>query len=169
MKLYAGRVPHQAVAGWQWRMAFALVVLLLLAAAGSRHSLAADVAPKVITSATPALIESQLKKINFPFTQPKDGVYYASILTSDVKFLVKNNGTFLALSFAVKAPPGTTLDKMNAFNRDQFFARAYLDNDNDPRLEAELDLEGGVSEDAVGRFFLRFASSISTFADALSK
>jgi len=154
-------------AGRPWRNAF--VVLLLIAAAAGTDAAAADGAPRLVTSATPGVIAAQLNRIKFPFTQPQEGIYYASILTSDVKFAIKNNGTFLSATYALKAPPGLTLEKINAWNREHYFSRAYLDGDRDPCLEAELDLEAGVSEDAVGRFFLQFAGSVSGFLDHLSK
>jgi len=47
-------------------------------------------------------------------------------------------------SYEVK--PAVTLDKINQWNREQRFGRAYLDKDGDPVVEMDLDLDdGGVS------------------------
>jgi hypothetical protein len=43
-------------------------------------------------------------------------------------------------------------------------ARAYLDEDGDPALESELDLEGGVTRQAIISFLDTFEISLSQFA-----
>lgn len=44
---------------------------------------------------------------------------------------------------------GSTLQLMNDWNTDKRFGKAYLDSENDPYLELDLNLDfGGISEDA---------------------
>lgn len=40
---------------------------------------------------------------------------------------------------------GTTLAVVNAWNQDNLFGRAYLDEDDDPWLEMPVNMDGGVS------------------------
>lgn len=45
-----------------------------------------------------------------------------------------------------KAPAPVSLERINEWNRSQRFGRAYLDKENDPILEMDVDLDdGGVS------------------------
>jgi Putative bacterial sensory transduction regulator len=45
----------------------------------------------------------------------------------------------------------TTLDKINAWNKDKRFARAYRDDEGDPVLEMDIDLDfGGIPRENVG-------------------
>ncbi len=42
--------------------------------------------------------------------------------------------------------PGMTLDKINSWNASHRFGRAYLDDEKDPRIEMDVDLDkGGMS------------------------
>jgi Putative bacterial sensory transduction regulator len=131
-------------------------------------ALAAEPAAAVVTSATPALIESQLTKQGLKFAPMKDGVYAVELGAGDLKFAVINKGTFLALHWGV-AMKSFGLDKVNAWNATHYFSRLYLDDESDPALEAELDLEAGVAPDTVGRFIQRFRSSIVELAGELAK
>jgi hypothetical protein len=49
-----------------------------------------------------------------------------------------------------------SIDAINDWNKSFRFSRAYLDQDNDPIVEMDLDLAGGVCEDRI-RDFLRTA------------
>lgn len=41
--------------------------------------------------------------------------------------------------------PKVSLEKINEWNRDKRFGKAYIDSDGDPRLEMEVNLDYGVS------------------------
>jgi hypothetical protein len=62
----------------------------------------------------------------------------------------------------MKKPP--TLERINAWNREHRFSRAYLDADGDPVLEADLDLSGGVAEGVIRAFLDLFEESLRAFA-----
>lgn len=64
--------------------------------------------------------------------------------------------------FAMPTPP--TVWTVNGFNQSKRFARAFLNEDGDPIIESDLDLFGGVTEDAILRFVLRFAVTLNEFA-----
>lgn len=49
-----------------------------------------------------------------------------------------------------------TLQDVNTWNQEKRFARAYLDTDGDPVVEAELDLAGGVTIARVKDFIQTF-------------
>ncbi|QUW04751.1 YbjN domain-containing protein [Chloracidobacterium validum] len=49
-----------------------------------------------------------------------------------------------------------TLNRINEWNRSKRFAKAYLDNDNDPVLESDYELTGGVTEQNVKEWMKTF-------------
>ncbi len=71
-----------------------------------------------------------------------DGVQYT------VNFYGCTNGqncTTLQFRAAWTNPGGVTFDDMNRWNQDKRFGKAYLDQDNDPIIEWDVNLFGGVS------------------------
>ncbi len=53
--------------------------------------------------------------------------------------------------------------EMNSWNLQKRGSRAYLDRDNDPGIEADLYLRGGVTWDAIKQFIERFRISVKAF------
>uniref|UniRef100_A0A831XFY5 YbjN domain-containing protein n=1 Tax=Thermus islandicus TaxID=540988 RepID=A0A831XFY5_9DEIN len=68
----------------------------------------------------------------------------------------------LYAGFSMEKP--TTLERINAWNWEHRFSRAYLDADGDPALEADLDLSGEVAEGAIRAFLDLFEKSLRAFA-----
>jgi len=64
--------------------------------------------------------------------------------------------------FGMPNPP--TIWTINGFNQNKRFSRAFLNDDGDPIVEADLDLFAGVTEDVVLRFVMRFIVTLSEFA-----
>jgi len=56
-----------------------------------------------------------------------------------------------------------TLEQINAWNRSQRFGRAYLDKDNDPILEMDVDLDDG------GLSALLFIDNVEFWASVVGK
>ena len=54
----------------------------------------------------------------------------------------KKTAIHFRASFADSA---ATMARVNAWNKTKVYSRSYLDDDNDPVLELDLDLEGGVT------------------------
>ncbi len=59
----------------------------------------------------------------------------------------------------------SSLESMNEWNKGKRFSRANLDDENDPVLESDQDLEGGASIGAVREFIDTFALSVKAFRD----
>ncbi len=53
----------------------------------------------------------------------------------------------LSAGFSLTTPP--SLGSINQWNRAKRYARAYLDQQGDPRVELDLDLEGGATAGAI--------------------
>lgn len=73
-----------------------------------------------------------------------------------------DKGRSLMTRFAVSGTDAT-LQSMNEWNRTKRYSRAYLDDDGDPVLESDLDLDGGVTRARVEDFFRTFSSALSLF------
>lgn len=54
-------------------------------------------------------------------------------------------------------------ERVNDWNRTKRFSRAYLDRDGDPIIESDIDLEGGVTKQAMVSWIRTFAVSLSAF------
>lgn len=67
--------------------------------------------------------------------------------------------------FTLDNPPG--LDKVNLYNQQKRFVRAYVADNGDAWLEDDLDLAGGVTAANIKAWLERFGKSISEFTDAI--
>lgn len=62
-----------------------------------------------------------------------------------------------------------TLSRINEWNKTKRFSRAYLDRDDDPVLESDLDLEGGVTEENVDAWIRTYVLSLRLFKKHLEE
>lgn len=52
---------------------------------------------------------------------------------------------------------------INEWNRTKRFSRSYIDREGDPILESDIDLEGGITEQAIVTWIQTFAISLKAF------
>jgi len=66
---------------------------------------------------------------------------------------------------------GTTanLNAVNEWNKTKRFGRAYIDNDGDPCVELDYDLEGGVSDDSIKVWFDTVTAIVKSFRTQVAK
>lgn len=57
----------------------------------------------------------------------------------------------------------STLENVNHWNKNNRYSRSYLDDDNDPVLELDLDLAGGVTRDRILDFLRTCRASTSAW------
>jgi hypothetical protein len=72
-----------------------------------------------------------------------------------------------AAGWAVKDKPA--IDLINAWNAKKRFGRAYLDNDRDPRLEMDIDLDGGVTGEYLKATIQTWRAVLIAFRRSLSE
>lgn len=70
----------------------------------------------------------------------------------------------LQLYYAITGVDISYVD-VNEWNKTKRLSKAYLDNDNDPVLEADLLANGGISHKHVTEFFDIFLLSVSSFRE----
>ena len=128
-------------------------------------------APQVVTSLTPREMEAILREVGYRYERVEEGArVFFSLRMGGLRALLfltdcrggRCGSLQLFAGFSMRNPP--TLERINAWNQEKRFSRAYLDKDGDPVLESELDLEGGVTRRAIISFLDTFERSLSRFA-----
>lgn len=62
-----------------------------------------------------------------------------------------------------------TIQVVNEWNKTKRFGRAYIDAENDPCVELDYDLEGGVSDDSIKVWFDTVGAIVRSFKAHVSK
>jgi hypothetical protein len=155
------------------------LALVLLAGAPLLSPTALAAVGKPVSSASPQQVEvfdvmttTRLERILRSFTDVKwrelDNNTYLIELTDGLKMrLVKRDKSLLLA--AVWGGQPITLNRINEWNRVKRFAKAYLDNDNDPVLESDYELTGGVTEQNVKEWMKTFVYFAKEFRKYLQE
>jgi hypothetical protein len=111
---------------------------------------------QTVEARSPATVEAALAGAGYSPEMKKDsGGDPLIVVTADgykvivMFFGCKNNADCKSVSFyaAYRAPKKIDLQAINAWNQKRRFGRAFLDNDGDPTLQFEVDLDdGGMSK-----------------------
>ncbi|QKG71673.1 YbjN domain-containing protein [Erythrobacter mangrovi] len=126
---------------------------LLCAMAAAALPAATPATAQMVTPKDPQAISSAIKEKGWPakLVLPDDDNPYIESSYNDMKFLVllmncddeHQNCTTLQYYMGFSDAKDTTLDELNEWNRTKRFARAYRDNEGDPVLEMDVDLDFG--------------------------
>ncbi len=116
---------------------------------------------EVVRQASTQFVENMIAAIDADYIEVDKDVY---------RFTVKGGYHVLLLNkfddiqlYAVFTGGKVSISRINDWNRTKRFSRAYLDKDGDPVLEADLDFEGGVTNESVARFVALFVQSLESF------
>jgi len=149
------------------RVARAVGIAALLSAAPAHAEL--------INAANPATIKAIVESQGWPATLVNKAGEdpYIESNRGGLKFLVlfmncdegKNCKT-LQYYMGFSDAKDVSLDKLNKWNKDKRFARAYKDDEGDPVLEMDVDLDfGGIPSENVGETFNTWASLMDSFRE----
>ncbi|GAB6942821.1 YbjN domain-containing protein [Thermus brockianus] len=116
-------------------------------------------------------LEALLRQAGIPFARTDQGEYRLEMAGLKKVWLYLDycqeevcGVLSLSAGFTLDEPP--SWEVVNAWNREHRFSRAYLGEEGDVWLEADLDLTGGVSLGAVLAFLELFAEeSLPDFMD----
>ncbi len=133
-----------------------LVYVLLLGFAMVGSSQAAEVIKELSNAEVEAIVKVYT---GGDYTDLQDGDFGFEL--SGNKVILFHSGKSMQLYTGWRA--SSSLEAMNEWNKGKRFSRAYLDDENDPVLESDLDLEGGASVGAVREFIDTFALSVRAF------
>jgi hypothetical protein len=59
--------------------------------------------------------------------------------------------------------------KVNKFNRERRFGRAYIDKDGDPVIEMDVDLDGGVARDHIVESIATWRAIVSRYFEVMTE
>ncbi len=123
---------------------------------------------EVIESISALDLQAILQEEGYHCTIDKDGDL--SWKVEGVNCVLSRSGDGAVLQFHVgfKAPR-TTLAKVNEWNKSKRFSRSYLDAENDPTLELDLDLAGGVARKRIVDFLQTCVVSLRGWREEVLK
>lgn len=144
-----------------------LAAALLLAAqngyAQTYTSLTGSEARQILDSlgmspGTPSETPSGNIKIRF-----EDGKGNSSMFLTSCNSVKKCKRIQLHAGYSMSNKP--SMAKINEWNREKMLSRAYIDSDGDPHIEADLDMEGGVSREAIRELLRTYKVTVRAFTD----
>jgi len=112
-------------------------------------------------------LEGLLKRIDLDFEKLDEGAYKLDLATFVV--ILINNQQNLQLHAGFRSEDPLSLKLINEWNKSKRFSCAYLDDDNDPILESDLDLSGGATAGTIKEFLRTFRISVTAFAAFLNE
>lgn len=118
-------------------------------------------------SDSPSNIQSVLKSMNVPFVDStkEDATTFGFTLDGQSMSLVASKAD-LRLSLTVSGR--AQFDRINLWNAQHRFARAYIDSEGAPHLDADLDVSTGVTRQGIQAFVTTFGSTARLFATEFS-
>ncbi|UNK78363.1 YbjN domain-containing protein [Sphingopyxis granuli] len=130
---------------------------------------------ELVNASNPATIKAIVESQGWPATlvsKPGDDPYIESN-RNGLKFLVlfmnctegrncKTLQYYMGFSDAKQVP----LEKFNQWNKEKRFARAYRDDEGDPVLEMDVDVDfNGIPRENIGETFNTWSSLMDTFRE----
>ncbi len=117
-----------------------------------------------VTQLSNSQLAAVLKRMGFEYKPSEKKPDNLIVTMNGYKVLLINYPNSIQLYAGFKSAGKVSLDTINTWNREKRFSRAYLDSDNDAVIESDLDLEGGVSNEAIDEFIRTFRNSLGNFA-----
>ena len=143
------------------RTAACILAILSLVAAGCSGPAAAEPAPDNLRHYSIVELAQLLEHEGYGPVKRKDG--HVSFTVGERKFtLFLYPDGDLQIYFGI-AGPRVPLAEMNRWNRDYRLSRAYVDDVDDPVLEADLLANAGLNPQIISEFVLVFISSSDEF------
>lgn len=99
------------------------------------------------------------------FTEVSTDTYKFNV--GNLKILLFNKGGTMQLAAIFSGT--STGSRINDWNRTYRFSRAYLSNDDEPVLQSDLDLAGGVTKENIKEWMRTFVVSIKAFKSHLEE
>ncbi|MGA0603331.1 YbjN domain-containing protein [Caulobacter sp. KR2-114] len=145
---------------------------IILALAALAAATAARAAPYPAEGVTARDVAAVLQAKGYQATLDKDGTGDPMVRSAvdGTKFQVvfydcDKTHRCGALEFLVgfDLPDGMALARLNKWNRDQRFGHAYLDDENDPYIQLDLNTDNGFTSESLGGYVETWASLVPHF------
>jgi hypothetical protein len=123
-----------------------VLAVACMSVAHARPKADEDATVTVISTLAPNELRDVMKAEGYEASLDKDGNVMWKVEGFKAHIFVSDDGQ--SIQFHSSFRDGTaTLKKVNEWNRTRRYSRTYLDDDGDPHLELDLDMEGGVTLD----------------------
>jgi hypothetical protein len=145
-------------------VSFSLLLICLISIPAQAEDFSTD-GQNVITNITAPQLKQVLGEIGFigvEIDEDEDLIF--SIEGTRVLLLISTDKDILQFRISW-SETDATLRKVNDWNRDKRFSRAYIDDDGEPVLELDLDLTGGVTIDRLVDYIMTTKFSIASFRE----
>lgn len=152
-----------------------IIACAALALGASTLFAAAPAHAELVNAKNPAVIKSILESQGWPATlisKAGDDPYIESN-RNGLKFLVlfmnceeNKNCKTLQYYMGFSDAKGVSIERLNSWNKDKRFARAYRDDAGDPVLEMDVDLDfAGIPRENVGETLNTWASLMDSYRE----
>lgn len=125
-------------------------------------------AQQVVKKVSEKEMERILRKMGLEPTNPKTDRFVFELNGYRVQLNLMNEQTDARISVAF-GDKTVTAKRMNDWNADRRFARAYADSDENPVLDSDLDFAGGVTEDAITAWIRLFRDQTGLYVKFLNE
>jgi len=126
------------------KMLTRMVAILVVAATVGVPTANAGKDQKIITSINVEQMKTILKDEGYAVSIDDDGDLEWKIEGFRTYLLISDDGEYIQFQTSFEDTEAT-METVNAWNQSKRYSRSYLDDDGDPILELDLDLEGGVT------------------------
>jgi len=134
-------------------MLFEILILWLVLAVGTGDASALEpigvqgkASSKRISQAlTPAQLQTLMRYAGYEFRSDENGALEWMLDGYRAYLMIEEDGKSIMFYISF-INDGTTPKKINEWNRTKRFSRTYLDQEGNPHLELDLDLDGGVTQ-----------------------
>lgn len=141
----------------------ALLAAALLSAPPIQRVLTAQNA--VVTNMSSQDVEGLLRGMGIEYKVMKEGMYNFRLEGYNVVLFNKGTNMQFWAGFKKKAD----LQKVNEWNKNKRFSRAYIDGDGDPVVEWDVDFDGGVQKANVENAITTFRAVVVAFTRFLNE
>jgi hypothetical protein len=138
----------------------AAAVLAVSALASARDDRPAAISRDVRNEIDDNLMASIIQKMDLSFDKVDAKTFRFDLDGYKVVLFNYRNNCQLYAGFRADC----SIKRVNEWNRTKRFSRAYIDDEGDPCIEADLDFDGGVTDTAVQEFIRTFRLSVRQFA-----
>lgn len=148
----------------------AAVALTLAPAPAQAHGsvVVAQSSSQVVSTMSRDQLKAFLTSEGYSFTTDEDGDIVWKIEGFRTLLLVAKDEKSIQFRAAF-GDGNATLKKVNEWNRTKKYSRSYLDNEGDPVLELDLDLDGGVARARIADFLKTCRISFTAWQDEVVK
>lgn len=144
------------------RTALAALGLVMLASTAPTAS-----AQEIMSSVSGKKMESILSGMDVDFEKKSDTSWRLDLDGKKVLLIMANDNTDAQLYIGF-GDVKVNAKKMNDWNSNHRFGRAYSDDDENPVLESDLDFAGGVTDEIIQAWIKLFGAQVKSYIKFLN-